>query len=244
MTLKTETLKCEVSSVSADALPVIIVAGGSSLRMNGIDKQLAEICGIPVIVRTMLAFENSEYISRIIVVTKPESITDIDMLAAKYMISKLTDIVSGGSTRHESVLKGMSVLCENEGRVLIHDGARPFVKDKMIFDCVNALKKAHGCLTALKATDTVKICENEAVKTTLDRNKIYFAQTPQGVDSKLYKRICESVSDTDFTDDASVLESSGEKVIIVNGDRSNIKITTPFDLVLAEAIVREEEKCE
>ena len=233
MTLKTETLKCEVSSVSADALPVIIVAGGSSLRMNGIDKQLAEICGIPVIVRTMLAFENSEYISRIIVVTKPESITDIDMLAAKYMISKLTDIVSGGSTRHESVLKGMSVLCENEDRVLIHDGARPFVKDKMIFDCVNALKKAHGCFTALKA-----------VKTTLDRNKIYFAQTPQGVDSKLYKKICESVSDTDFTDDASVLESSGEKVIIVNGDRSNIKITTPFDLVLAEAIVREEEKCE
>ncbi len=244
MALKTEALKCEVCSVNADALPVIIVAGGSSERMNGIDKQLAEIGGIPVIVKTMLAFENSKYISRIIVVTRPEIEADIDKLASKYMISKLTDIVSGGLTRHESVLKGMACLSVSENKVLIHDGARPFVKEKMIFDCVNALKKANGCLCAVKSTDTVKLCENEAVKSTLDRNNIYLAQTPQGVDSKLYKKICESGNDNEFTDDASVMEFADEKVIIVNGDKANIKITTPFDLILAEAIVREEEKCE
>lgn len=244
MALETETLKCEVCSVSADAVPVILVAGGSSVRMNGIDKQLAEIGGIPVIVRTMLAFENSKYISRIIVVTRPEIEADVDKLASKYMISKLTDIVSGGSTRHESVLNGMACLSVSENKVLIHDGARPFVKDKMIFDCVNALKKANGCLCAVKSTDTVKSAENEAVISTLDRNNIYLAQTPQGVDSKLYKKFCESGNDTEFTDDVSVMESAGERVIIVNGDKSNIKITTPFDLILAEAIVREEEKCE
>ena len=225
-------------------ITAIVLAAGSGRRMGGdIPKQYMELSGKPVIYYSLKVFQDS-VVDDIVLVVSDEYIEYCRKeIVERYGFSKVTDIISGGRERYDSVRNGLEV-CESADYVLIHDGARPFVKDKMIFDCVNALKIANGCLTALKATDTVKICENEAVKTTLDRNKIYFAQTPQGVDSKLYKKICESVSDTDFTDDASVLESSGEKVIIVNGDRSNIKITTPFDLVLAEAIVREEEKCE
>ncbi|MBR4761110.1 MAG: 2-C-methyl-D-erythritol 4-phosphate cytidylyltransferase [Clostridia bacterium] len=219
-------------------IPVIIVAAGSSSRMGGEDKQFISISGIPVIARTLIAFERSPDISKIILVTRKESINDMQLIAEKYLISKLTDIVEGGKTRGDSVVCGMARLDKGERKVLISDGARPFVTNRMISDCACALKSHDGCLCAVKVTDTVKQADDMRVTKTVDRSKLYLAQTPQGVDVALYKKAIEGKGDREFTDDASVLESAGGDVVIVEGDVRNIKITTPSDIPLAEILIK------
>lgn len=241
-------LKLEYETVEkkTDGIPVIIAAAGVASRMGGTDKQLMSLLGIPVIVRTLKRFELSDDISRIIIVTKPESINKMQLLAEKYMISKVTDIVEGGSSRQESVMRGMERLAETEKKVLIHDGARPFVSSKMISDCVAALSEADCVLCAQKINDTVKLCdENGRVTATLDRRCLFSAQTPQGVDAKLYKEACDTAENLSaFTDDASIMEAAGLYVKIVAGSAENIKITSPEDIALAEAIIKGEEICE
>lgn len=242
--LETKTIRCEETVKKENALPVIIVAGGSSTRMKGKNKLFAEILGIPVIVRTLLEFENSEYISRIILVARNCDMLKMQMLAEKYMITKLTDLTEGGGNRHSSVLNGMKRLNENEKCVLISDGARPFVKPEMIKDCAVAMSAHKGCLCAVKSKDTVFKAKDGFIDESIDRETVYLAQTPQGVDVSLYLKSSEENKDKEFTDDASVITVAGENVKIVKGSYENIKITTMEDLILAEAIVREEQKCE
>lgn len=222
-----------------EAIPVIIVAAGSSARMGGCDKQLINISGIPVIARTLLQFEKSPDISRIILVTRKSSIIEIQQIAEKYLISKLSDIAEGGQTRQQSVLCGIARLGENENKVLVSDGARMFVTNRMIHDCVTALKEHDGCLCAVKVNDTVKSAENGKVTGTVDRSNLYLAQTPQGITVNLYKEAAEGADIEKLTDDASVLESKGFDVVIVDGDTKNIKITTPEDIKLAEMYIKE-----
>lgn len=228
---------CEDSN--AGAIPVIIVAAGSSSRMGGEDKQLLSVAGVPVIARTLMSFERSPFISRIILVTREQSIPDMQLIAERFFISKLSDIVRGGDTRQASVACGIERLISSENKVLVSDGARMFVADKMIEDCVKALGEHDGCLCAVKVYDTVKSVEGDSVKRTVDRNGLYLAQTPQGITVSIYKKAMENTDISQFTDDASVLESAGADVVIVNGDRKNIKITTPEDIALAEILLKE-----
>ena len=232
-------LEYKICDENIGGIPVIIVAAGSASRMNGTDKQLMPLVGIPVIVRTMQAFENSKDISRIILVTKKESINEIQLLAEKYMISKLSDIVCGGENRHKSVLCGIKMLKSTEETVLIHDGARPFVTERIISDCVSALESNDACLAAIKINDTVKLAgEDNFVTGTLDRSLLYSAQTPQGVNVKKYKEALNLPHTEEFTDDASVMESAGFRVKIVKGSKTNIKITTVDDIAFAQAVIR------
>lgn len=234
-------LQYETRDVADDGIPVIIVAAGLSTRMGGINKQTALLCGIPVIARTLKVFENSFKISRIILVTQDMLIPEMQLIAEKYMISKLTDIVEGGADRHASVMRGMECLAENENKVLIHDGARPFVTDYIIGGCVDALENYDGCLCGMKITDTVKRVDEACnVVDTLDRTYLYAAQTPQGVNVSAYKNACANIGDKKFTDDASVLESAGYRVKMVQGSARNIKITTAEDLLMAEALIKGE----
>lgn len=230
------------SEYTVERYPVIIVAAGSSSRMQGINKQFLEIGGIPVLVRTMSAFEQSPLISRIILVTKEEFIADIESLALKYSITKLTDVVSGGADRFSSVLNGFNSLNADEEKVLIHDGARPFVDNVIIGNVCAALQNYDASVCAVPIKDTVKIADGDGtVKNTPDRNMLYSAQTPQGVNASLYRTAAQSIEDTSIiTDDAYVMELAGRKVKIVMGDYKNIKITTPEDIILAEAILRGE----
>lgn len=222
------------------AIPVIIVAAGNSSRMGGEDKQLISVAGVPVIARTLMSFERSPFISRIILVTRERSIPGIQLIAEKYFISKLSDITVGSDTRQESVVCGIERLSPNENKVLVSDGARMFVTGRMIEDCVKALLKHDGCLCAVKVYDTVKSVEGDSVKQTIDRNGLYLAQTPQGITVSLYKKAMKNADLSLFTDDASVLESVGADVVTVSGDRKNIKITTPEDIALAEVLVKGE----
>ncbi len=235
--VKLEYKLCENSGC---AIPVIIVAAGNSSRMQGINKQFLMLCGKPLLVRTIKKFEDSPYISRIIVVTREEDINAVQRLSEEYSLSKVTDIVRGGADRQTSVVCGINRLSGDEERVLIHDGARPFVNEEMIENCVEALYRNDAVLCALKIVDTVKLADEEGTVTgTLDRSKLYLAQTPQGVRVSLYKNALQVAEDTSkFTDDASVMENAGYTVRVIDGDRCNIKITTPKDIELAEMFIK------
>lgn len=235
----------KIEYTTSDAIeryPVIIVAAGNSSRMLGMNKQFFEVGGVPVIARTMSAFENSSLISKIILVTKEEFIADMQKIVLEYNINKLTHIVVGGNDRFSSVLNGFKCLGADDAKVLIHDGARPFVTSVIIGNVCAALQNFDASVCAVPLKDTVKMVNADGtVNNTPDRTKLFSVQTPQGVDVKLYKEAASNITDTSvITDDASVMELAGHTVKIVEGDYKNIKITTPEDIVLAEAFLKGE----
>ncbi len=225
-----------------DGLPVIIVAAGSSSRMKGQDKLLAPIGGIPVIARTLRAFENCPLISEITVVTRAEKKADISLIAEKYAISKLKQVVEGGSCREESVKNGVLLYKGREDKVLIHDAARPFIPNKVIENVVSALRTQDSVTCATMVKDTVKtVDENGVVISTLDRSRLVAVQTPQGVNVAKFLQITESAEDlSNFTDDTAIMESAGITTKIVEGDYNNIKLTTPEDMIVAGALIEKE----
>ncbi len=240
----TETrLKYCICDTENGGLPVIIVAAGSFTRMQGVNKQLLEIGGVSVIARTMLAFERCGAVKNIILVVRSEDLFDMQLLAEKYNISKLTDIVCGGATRQESVLKGFERLSEDRA-VLIHDGARPLVSEKIICDVAEALKEHAAVTCAVRVKDTIKQVDSDGkVVKTLDRDSLVAVQTPQGVWVKEYLDAAQKAGDvSDFTDDTSLMEWAGYEVYTTQGSYKNIKITTPEDVSAAEGFSCETEE--
>ncbi len=238
--MKTETaVKYEITEKPKNGIPVIIVAAGSFTRMNGINKQLAEISGVPVIIRTLLCFENSPLISDIILVVRADDVFALQLLTEKYGISKLTDIVCGGQSRQESVLKGLVRVGNDKEKILIHDGARPLVTEEIIQRVVSGLEDYSAVTCAVPIVDTVKKINNEGVVLqTVDRNDLVAVQTPQGVNLNDYKSAIEKTENIAlFTDDTSIMEAAGYRVLTVEGNRSNIKITTKSDIALAESLL-------
>ena len=229
----------EVLEPYENAVPVIIVAAGSSSRMGGINKMFASISGIPVIARTLLCFERSRFVSEIVVVTKKESVADVLRLKDEYMISKLTVVTEGGNDRLSSVLNGLNVLSDDTNGVMIHDGARPLVSDALIEKMAKASNKYDCAVCGIPLKDTIKQ-KGEFTKT-LERSRLVAVQTPQSVNFSKYKALLSKIEDKSlYTDDASVMESAGYNTEIIDGEESNIKITTPFDIKLAEILLKEE----
>lgn len=224
-------LQYRVCEEKNQGLTVIIVAAGSSVRMQGINKQLLQINGVPVIVKTLLAFENCNAVKNIILVVRHEDLFELQMLAEKYMITKLTDIVCGGKNRQESVLNGFARL-GSESAVLIHDGARPLVSNEIICSVAKALDTHTAVTCAVKVKDTVKqVDETGKVIKTIPRESLVAVQTPQGVHVKEYLDSVEKAGDVSlFTDDTSIMEAAGYEVYTVDGSYKNIKITTPEDI--------------
>lgn len=239
-------LQYETATQSSNGgIPVIIAAGGSSLRMKGTNKQFVQLLGIPVLARTLLKFEECPKISRIIIVTKSDSVLPVQELCQKYLITKVTDILEGGSNRHQSVMNGFSRLRSDEKKVLIHDGARPLVNNETILGVINALDNFDAVVCTVPVNDTVKLVSADGkIEKTLDRNLIQLAQTPQGVDVSKYKKACEAVDATLLTDDSAVMEAAGYTVKYTKGDKTNIKITTQEDVPLAEFYLKENGLCE
>ena len=238
-------LEYEIEELPADGgVPVIVVAAGSSTRMNGINKQTALLCGVPLIIRTLMRFEKCSNISNIILVVKPDELFSMQQLADGYSIKKLSDIVCGGESRQQSVKNGLERLPENAETVLIHDGARPFVTDEIICSVISALSTHNAVTCAVKLKDTVKrVDENGNVLSTPDRKTLVAVQTPQGVNVSDYRAALESSVDLGrFTDDMSVMEAAGHKPFTVPGSYENIKVTTPEDIALAEYLILKDEK--
>ena len=236
-------LSYEKIEESSEKLPVIIVAAGSSTRMQGTNKQFLELKGVPVLIRTVSKFQQSEFIGSIILVVKSEDVLKVQKLCEEYELTKVSDIVAGGDSRTASVKNGLSAIAKGERCVLIHDGGRPFVTQKIIGDVVKALNTCDCALAAIKAIDTVKQTDNEStVVKTLDREKIYLAQTPQGVNIAKYRFAINSLNAEEYTDDASVMEKMGYKCVVCEGSPLNIKITKPEDIIIANAIAEAEEE--
>jgi len=219
----------------------IIAAGGRGERIGGIlPKQFIEIKKKPVLAYTVEKFENCELIDEIILVV-PEDY----MSFCSYNIVDVGDfkrvkkILSGGKERQDSVYKGLLALSKDTDIVLIHDGVRPFISTEKIGKSIEMCKKEKAVILALPVNDTVKRVDEGYVVTTLDRDKLWIAQTPQTFEYKLILGAYKKAMEDGFTgtDDSSLVERLGFKVRVLEGESQNIKITTPEDLVLAEKII-------
>lgn len=215
---------------------VVIVSAGNSTRMGGINKQFLEIDGIPVIARSISAFQNSNIVDEIVVVTRESDFDEIRNLVNKYNFSKVSAIVAGGETRQLSVFNGVVNTSENTDIVAIHDGARPLVSDNVIIETIKSAIDTGAAATGVKVKDTVKLVdENDNIIDTPDRTYMRFIQTPQVFNKTLYLNAVNTVKNSkDFTDDCMLIEAYGKTVKFIDGDYENIKITTPEDVELAE----------
>lgn len=223
----------------------LIVAAGSSRRMAGAcgDKLLLNIQGIPVLARTLIRYEKAETVDEIYVVTRPELFDTIKQYAKDYNIQKFAGCTAGGATRQHSVQNGLA-LCKDAAFVAIGDGARPFTKSKDIDRVTLAAKQHGGALLCVAVKDTIKLLSPDGfVDHTPPRAQLMQAQTPQTFQKDIFETLMEqSIQDgKEVTDDASIFEMYGKKVMPVVGDYDNIKITTEEDIALAETIAGKED---
>jgi 2-C-methyl-D-erythritol 4-phosphate cytidylyltransferase len=220
----------------------VITAAGKGTRMNSnINKQYMEISGIPVLARTISAFEKCPEVDSIIIVINEEDITYcMHEIVEKFNFKKVASLVSGGAERQNSVYKGLCAINDNCNIVLIHDGARPFVSGRNISDCINAAREFGACGIGVKSKDTIKISDNNGfVTSTPDRSTLWSIQTPQGFSYNVIKEAHEKAIQNSYTgtDDMVLVEKLGIPVKIVEGSYQNIKITTPEDLIIGGSIV-------
>ena len=215
----------------------VIVAAGSASRMGGIDKIMAELNGEPVIVHTVRAFQECPAISEIVVVTTPDKLEKVMELCHDF--GKMKAVVAGGSSRPESVTNGLNALSEKVKLAAIHDGARPLVTWEVIDRTVRAANTYGAAAPGVPVKDTVKVVAGGIVKSTPDRSTLQAVQTPQVVDVDLLRGALQKAKEDEvnITDDCSAVEYMGMSVKMVQGDESNIKITTPLDLQLAKVIL-------
>ena len=218
----------------------VIVAAGSSQRM-GSDKIFAALGGWPVLVRSIRAFEDSELVDEIIVVTREEKLQQVADLVKKYELHKVSKVILGGKTRVESCLAGVSEAEHRAGLIAIHDGARPLVTQRVIRETIRAAEAHYAAVPVVPSTDTLKLLDSEGVVSgTVDRAAIFRVQTPQVFRADLIKGALTAAMQRDLpiTDDCSAMELMGIKTHTVPGDEDNIKLTTPRDFVVAEAILK------
>lgn len=223
---------------------VVIVAAGKSSRMGGIDKQMLEIDGMPVLVRTIKAFENSVLVDEIVIVTQEQKIPWLKTQLDIFGIEKVTNIVSGADTRQASVKRGIESCREDSEYFAIHDGARPLISTGCIDRCIEDAFEYEASFPAVPVKDTIKSIDSEGFVTgTPDRSTLYITQTPQVFKADIYKEALKKATESgkDYTDDCQLFESVGKRVHMVMGEYTNIKITTPEDIVLAKAITDSEE---
>ncbi len=222
----------------------VIVAAGNSTRMGGVNKQFLLIDGVPVLIRTLLAFSQSDMIDEIIVAAREEDIPKMFAMIKEYKVLKVTDIVKGGKTRQESVFNAIRRSSPLSEYFAIHDGARPLVTEEIIEDTVREAFLTGAAATGVRVKDTVKVVnENGFITATPDRNYLWAIHTPQVFERRLYLSAIDNVLNSEmFTDDCKLLEEYGAEVKMVEGSYENIKITTPEDTDIAQAILYRREQ--
>lgn len=224
-----------------DRVCAIVVAAGRGRRMGAdINKQFLHIKDRPILYYTLKAFEDSTLVDNIILVTAENEIDYCKTeIVDKYNLRKVKNIVKGGTERRNSVYNGLTASAGND-IVLIHDGARPFISNKIIEDGIKFAKEFGACSCGVVPKDTIKVKTSDGFsESTLERNSLFAVQTPQCFKYDLILN-CHEIADKseiNFTDDTSVVEYYGHKVYLYEGSYSNIKITTPEDLLVAEKIL-------
>lgn len=219
-----------------NACTAVVVAAGSARRMGGIDKAMTEIGGVPMLLRTVRAMAKSQQISGVTVVTREDLLDRVTALCADE--PKFLGAVAGGSSRAESVLRGLNAVLTP--LVAIHDGARPLVTVPVIDAAVEAAERCGAAAPAIAVHDTIKIAKNGVVEQTPDRSALFAVQTPQVFETSAIRKALQAAlkQALPLTDDCSAAEYAGLQVRLTPGSEENLKITVPSDLVLAEAILQ------
>ena len=222
---------------------VVVPAGGSGTRMgNEIPKQFLQLGGVPLLIHALRVFESSKTIAEIVVVVPQDAITYCQQeLVPQYALSKVSTVTAGGARRQDSVWNGLQAVDKRTKIVVVHDAVRPFVTGTMIEDVVDGARNHGAAIVAIPLHDTVKRAAPDGmIDATLDRQRLWSAQTPQAFDVESLREAHRSSQESgaEATDDAFLVERIGRRVAIVNGSPDNIKVTRPEDLVRGEAILR------
>lgn len=219
----------------------IIVAGGSGSRMqHEVPKQFIEVAGKPILMHTIERFHEYNPNLRLIVVLPQQQLNTWRDLCRKHSFKIFHMVVAGGASRFSSVKNGLDAV-QGEGLVAVHDGVRPFVKTATIKAAFEAAAVHGSAVVAVPPKDSIRELTPEGSQA-VPRVNYKLVQTPQCFRAGILRRAYEQPEQEHFTDDASVVEQLGEKVVLVEGNYRNIKITTPEDLVLAEAFAREKQQ--
>ncbi len=221
---------------------VIIVAGGKGLRMgNDIPKQFLPVAGKPILMHTIERFHEYDENLKVILVLPESQQAYWKELCEMYHFGISHTVVNGGDTRFQSSKNGLAAIPDGEdGVVGIHDGVRPFVSKEVIAECYETAREEYAAIPVYAVTDTLRYIDKRGGGKNVLRDDYRIVQTPQTFDISLAKQAFNQGYKEQFTDDASVVESLGCQVAMVEGNRENIKITTPFDLKVAEAILSHE----
>jgi 2-C-methyl-D-erythritol 4-phosphate cytidylyltransferase len=219
----------------------LIVAAGKGIRMkDAVRKQYLPLAGRPVLSHTLAVFDGCHLISKIFLVV-PQKDFGYCRSTIIPMLKKEVNLVAGGKERYDSVYNGLIAIGENNGIVIIHDGVRPFANKEMLESCVRGARKHGSCIIGVPVQDTLKkISSSGDIEKTIERNNIWLAQTPQAFKYNIIKKAHEYARIKGYagTDDATLVEKTGNFVKIIEGSKINIKITTREDLRLAEVMLR------
>jgi 2-C-methyl-D-erythritol 4-phosphate cytidylyltransferase len=220
---------------------LLIPAAGTGKRMGSTrNKLLLEVRSQPIIAWTLKAAAAASTIKWIGIISQPNDWPDFKAILAELKLTKPVELITGGSTRQESVHNGLQALPAAAEQVLIHDGARCLVTPDLLDSCAHAIRQCSGLIAAVPVKDTIKVVdENGIIQSTPDRRQLWAAQTPQGFNVKLLKQChTEGIRQGwEVTDDAALFERCGIQVQIVAGEETNLKVTTPQDLAIAEFIL-------
>lgn len=222
---------------------LLIPAAGMGRRMGSSrNKLLLTLLGKPLIFWTLQAACASRHINWIGIICQLEDLPDLKAIVEEMALTKPVRFIQGGKTRQESVYNGLQALPHDARHVLIHDGARCLATPDLLDRCAEALQKCQGLIAAVPVKDTIKVVDRTGlIKDTPDRANLWAAQTPQGFDVQLLKQCHETghKSGWEVTDDAALFEKCRLPVKIVEGEETNLKVTTPVDLAIAEYILHQ-----
>ncbi|WZX99890.1 2-C-methyl-D-erythritol 4-phosphate cytidylyltransferase [Bacillus sp. FSL W7-1360] len=218
----------------------IVLAAGQGKRLGlGFNKQLLTLAGVPMIIHTLRLFARDEACANMIIVAREEEREQLAALVKQYDVPRVQCIITGGAERQDSVYAGLQVA--KTALVLIHDGARPFTRQAVLRGLVNAAVETGAAIAAVPVKDTIKRVKSGVIEETIERAPLWAAQTPQAFQLPLIWQAHKEARATHFigTDDASLVERLGREVAIVPSDDLNMKVTTPADVKVAEAILTE-----
>ena len=219
---------------------ILIVAGGRGTRMGGPQpKQFLELAGRPVLMHTLEAFDRWDASARLIVVLPEDQIDTWKRLCEAHVFGRIHRVVAGGETRFHSVRHGLDAVA-SDGLIAVHDGVRPLVAPSVIAACFAAAADGGAAVPVVPVVESVREVDADGGSRPVDRTRLRVVQTPQVFRADVLRAAYCLPYDPRFTDDASVVEASGVAVRLIPGNRENIKLTTPMDLLLAEQLMRRE----
>jgi 2-C-methyl-D-erythritol 4-phosphate cytidylyltransferase len=225
----------EQRSPSPPSVALVVPAAGQGTRMGGLPKQFRLLGGAPVLVHTLRAFEGHPDIGTIIVAVAPAEVEEVRARVTEAGLRSEVQVVAGGASRQASVAAALAAVPETVDLVLVHDAVRPFVTAALV-DAVIVAARTHGAaVPAVPVADTLRRAEGDVFGETVPRDGLFLVQTPQGFDRALLQQ-AHACATAEATDDAALVQALGHAVHLVPGDRANVKLTTPDDWAMAEAL--------